>query len=118
MTVTLERTDDLPLAFDGAIVAEASSAAPGKERWTELRLWQLADKPGYVVEVVGLSTVPGEVTKRSAHPCETVGAVIASLRKSDSSRGARRSYIPDIAWQLLREAHGNGAIQLPDVERV
>lgn len=116
--VVLERTDDLPLSFSGTVVAEASSAAPGKARHTELRLWQLADKPGWVVEVVGLSTLPGEVTKRSAHPCVTAGDVIASLRKSDSSRGARRSYLPDIAWQLLREAHDAGAIQLPTVERV
>lgn len=116
---TLERTDDLPLAFDGAVVAESSSAAPGKDRWTELRLWELAgDSTGWVVEVVGLSTLPGEVTKRSAHHCATVGDVVACLRKSDNSRGARRSYLPDIAWQLLKAAHAAGSIQIPDAERI
>lgn len=116
MTVTLSRTDDLPLSFDGRCVAEATSAAPGKERWTELRLWQLHDDRGYVVENVGISTVPGEVTLRSAHHCPDVGDVIACLRKSDNSRGARRSYLPDMAWQLLKTAHAAGAIAVPVAE--
>ncbi len=118
MTVTLHRTDDLPLSFDGRTVAEVTSAAPGKERWTELRLWQLDDDRGYVVENVGISTVSGEVTLRSAHHCTTVGEVIAVLRKSDSSRGARRSYLPDMAWQLLKTAHAAGAIAIPKAEAV
>lgn len=112
---TLERTDDLPLTFDGEPVAEASSAEPGKLRWTDLTLWQLADG-SYVVEVVGVSTVPGERTLRSAHHCPEVGAVIAVLRKSDNSKGVRRSYLPDLAWSLLRAAHDAGAIRVPAAE--
>jgi hypothetical protein len=118
VTVTLDRTDDLPLAFDGDLVAEASSHSPAKDRWTELRLYRLADRPGYVVESVGLSSVAGEVTIRSATVCDTVGAVIANLRKSDSSRGMRRSYLTELAWELLRSAHAAGAIDLPTVETV
>lgn len=116
--VTLERTDDLPLAFAGKLVAEASSHHPAKDRWTELRLYRLTDRDGYVVESVGLSSVAGEVTLRSATVCPTVGDVIGHLRKSDSSRGMRRSYLTELAWELLRAAHAAGAIDLPTVETV
>lgn len=117
MTVTLPRTNDLPLSFEGRLVAEVTSHTPGKERWTDLRLWQLADD-SYVVESVGMSTLPGERALHSAQHCASVGDVIASLRKSDNSRGTRRSYLPDIAWQLLRAAHSAGAIQIPETEAV
>lgn len=118
MTITLERTDDLPLAFDGDLVAESSSFRPDKERHTELRLYRLTKRPGYVIESVGCSSVAGEVTIRSATVCDTVGDVIASLRKSDSSRGTRRSYLTELAWDLLKSAHAAGAIDLPNVETV
>lgn len=115
--VVLDRTDDIPISFRGRAVAEVTSAAPGKDRHTELRLW-LVDDGSYVVESVGVSTVPGEVTLRSANHCGTVTGVIASLRKSDASRGSRRSYLPDLAWSLLRAAHDAGAIEVPKVEAV
>lgn len=114
---TLERTDDLPLAFHGELVAEASSHHPSKDRWTVLRLYRL-EGAGFVVESVGETAVAGEVTLHSATKCGTVGEVIAHLRKSDSSRGMRRSYLTELAWELLRSAHAAGAIDLPDVERV
>lgn len=113
----LDRTDDLPLAFEGELVAEADSYHPLKERWTVLRLY-VVDDGRFVVESVGETSVAGEVTLRSANVCASVGDVIAQLRKSDNSRGTKRSYIPAIGWRVLEQAHDNGAIVLPTVETV
>lgn len=115
---TLERTDDIPLEFEGELVAEESSEDGTKPRWTVLRLYKVADHRGYVVESLGVSTVPGEVTLRSATHCPTISDTIAKLRKSDASKGVRRSYLPDMAWDLLVSAHEGGHIVFPTTERV
>lgn len=118
MRYRLERTDDLALEFDGELAAEESSDDGERARWTVLRLYTVDGDRGWVVESEGHTTVPGEVTLRSAAHCRTVGEVFARLRKSDDRGVGKVSYITSIGWELLLKAHAAGALVLPDTEHV
>lgn len=94
----LERVGAVDLVFTGEEIAEASSAEPGKPRWTELTLWRTAK--AWVIERRGHSVVPREVTLRDAVICLTPEAIVAALAKTDNGH----RYLPTLAVELLEAA--------------
>lgn len=57
----LPRDTDIDLEFDGELLVDLSSYQEGQSRWTETRLYKIDS--GWVTEVVGRSTNPGEVDR-------------------------------------------------------
>lgn len=94
--IRLPRRRDVDLVVQGAtLVAEASSALPGAQRWAELRLWR-AGSGVLVLEQVGRSLVEGERDRADAWACADEAEVVARLR-----RGGRLGWL---AQELCRRA--------------
>lgn len=85
------------------LLAEASTEAPGKERWTELRLLWDEDESGFVLEGCGRTTVPGEEDREWSRFERTgAGVLLALTRKSDDEQNYW--YLSRVAHRLLTEA--------------
>lgn len=81
--VRLRRDMKPSLDFEGWLLAAVSTHYEGKERWTELTLWAAESKVAmWVVEVVGRSSVEGEVDYRDATACDTLEELTAALSKN------------------------------------
>jgi hypothetical protein len=81
--VILERDIQPSLEFNGWKLSYVSTWQEHKHRWTDLTIWAVdeSERALWVVEVVGHSSVPGEVTRRDAIPCDSVQALKDALSK-------------------------------------
>lgn len=83
----------------GDVVAEVSAELPGKERWTELRIFLTVDDI-WVLQGVGRSIVPGEIDFNwavwSSEPLDIIEALI---RNGTISRLAKK-LIADALFSL------------------
>lgn len=86
--------------FNGALLGEASSEQPGKERWAEICIFK-TDGGSYVVSGVGRSIVDGEVDRSWVQVSERPQGVIEKLHRIDDG-GAR--YMPDTNRDALQQA--------------
>lgn len=112
---TIERNDDLPLEFDGEILAEVSSRqGSGQGRWTEIRIYR-TDTGRYVTEMVACSDHPGESDRAHVQVFDAADEISRGLQRRD---GARR-YMTNIAQHAMREAaRKDDAIADALVERI
>jgi hypothetical protein len=92
-TFRLMRDKAIDLEFTGWLLADESSRldrpAPssgvtwtegeGRDRWMEVRIYR-TDSKKYVVELIGQSTLDGEVPRRTVRICNTPDKVPAALR--------------------------------------
>lgn len=103
------------LEFEGVELAAVSSRWNLAPRWTEVRIFAVADcvrlpsgrllNAGFVVETVGRSVMPGEVDRHWAKVCDTPGDVALKLRdKSVGVRAGRRAGMPVAFRQALQRA--------------
>lgn len=111
---TIEQAGTIPLTFAGwQLAAESSEWAPRRarkgdktktkptkpaDRWTEVRIF-LTMSDLWVVEYLGCSRLPGEVTIRRVEVCETADEVVDALRHGGSGR------IPGVCARALTAAH-------------
>jgi hypothetical protein len=105
MHVTLTRDLKVPLEFEGWVLAEVSTHIPGKERWTELRVWAVdpdVTDTMWVLETVGQTIVPGEKIRRDAIPCQTLEELVSSLSKHGQLTAPGRSVL-DLAMDADEE---------------
>ena len=107
----IERTSDLPLEFDGELLADVTSRDPRlvQERWTEHRIYRTSTDV-YVVETVGRSTKQGEIDRRTAVVCDRAKDIPAALK-------APRTYLTFLAREALDVANMNDP-DVPLTERV
>lgn len=79
------RDHDRVMRFTGTLLGEGTSREPGKPRWTEVRVWR-TEAGSYVVEVVGRSTLVGEVDRCRAQVSETAAGAVESLYQYDDNQ--------------------------------
>lgn len=91
----VERTNDIPLEFDGELLGEVTSKhdRPNQARWTEHRIYRTTTG-SYVVETVGKSVVDGEIDRCSATAVDDPKEIPAALR-------APRTYLTLLARDVL-----------------
>jgi hypothetical protein len=99
------RDGERVLVFRGVQIGFASSEEPGKERWTEAKIFRTA-AGNYVVEIVGRSTHYGEVDRSRAHVCETARGAVESLYIVDDDTVR---YIPRVNKEAGEDAARNDA---------
>lgn len=99
-TFRLQRHGELWLEFQGELIAEATSDDGEKTRWQTVRLYR-TDKGVYVLERLGESRAPGEVTMRNVDELRSAGAVRHRLerKRDDGSK-----YLTIVALELLDAA--------------
>ena len=107
----LERTNDIPLEFDGELLADVNSREPSYRhtRWTEHRIYRTSTDV-YVVETVGCSNYPGEIDRANAVVCDTAKDIPAALK-------APRTYLTLLAREALDLANMKDR-NVPLTERV
>lgn len=93
------RMGDVPLAFDGDLLSERSSRRDGVSRWTEVRVYSTVTGL-WVTELVGRSTLPGQVDRRTVTVCRTPTEVRAGLMRP----GNGAPYLTDLAFDALEDA--------------
>lgn len=102
--VTLQRHADVPLSFEGELIAEVSSEEDGNDRWEELRIWRTSsDRVPWVVQRIGKSTRRDEVDVIHTFRCKSELMVRNKLKKQDS-RQRDRWYMTDLSIQALETA--------------
>lgn len=75
------RHNDVDLVFQGQKLSDVDSREPQSSRWTRIVIYKTnTDK--YVVEVLGESSVPDEVTLRRVHVCNSPADVKVALRRN------------------------------------
>lgn len=98
-TFSIQRTKDVPLVFDGYLLAEMSSYHDTNQRWSEVRIFK-TDSNKWVTEIVGRTTVPGEVVKRRVK----VHHIIDSVRSGLERRDRNGTYMTDLSFEALKIA--------------
>lgn len=96
----LQRHGDLWLEFSGELIGDATSDDGDKERWQHLRLYR-TDKGGYILERLGESRIPGEITMRNVDEYAGAGAVRHQLKRK---RDDGTKYFTIVALELLDQA--------------
>ena len=110
---TIDQPGTVPLTFEGwQLAAESSEYAPRRlrhgdkrkqrpdrpaDRWTEVRIY-LTMSDLWVVEYLGCSRIPGEVTLRRVEVCEDPVDVLNAVRHAGSGK------IPGVSAHALRAA--------------
>lgn len=74
------RHNDVDLAFRGEKLADVNSRDEYATRWTRIVIYK-TDSEKYVVEVLGESSLPDEVTLRKVHVCNKPEEVKYALRR-------------------------------------
>lgn len=92
----LERDNDVPLVFNGTILARSSSGQLGRERWTELTLYR-TESDKYVVSIVGRSIHEDEFDRYTVRVVKTPQEV----RKALHRKGDHGKYLTYVALDLL-----------------
>lgn len=107
----LERTSDIPLEFDGELLADVTSRDPilRHSRWTEHRIYRTSTNV-YVVETVGCSTFPSEIDRATAVVVDHAKEIPAALK-------APRTYLTLLAREALDQANLRDP-NVPITERV
>lgn len=107
----IERTNDIPLEFDGDLLADVTSRERllPHSRWTEHRIYRTTTDV-YVVETVGCSTFPSEIDRANAVVCDTAKDIPAALK-------APRTYLTLLAREALDLANMKDPA-VPTTERV
>lgn len=78
-TIRLTRQDEPDLVIENAtLVAEVTSRAEGRKRWTELRLWR-SPAGKLVAEQLGRSELAGERDRSMAWVCDATADVVRHL---------------------------------------
>lgn len=95
----IERQTDIPLIFDGDLLADMSSQEDGQDRWQEIRIYRTASGK-YVTEVVGMSVLATDRIFRTVKIADTANDVREALFRH---RGERR-YLNDLSLEALEEA--------------
>jgi hypothetical protein len=77
-----EDGDGNPITFEARELGHASSKRQQRQpRWMEMTIFQTRGG-SYVLEIVGMSNVPGDVTKQRAHVFENPGDVIDKMHST------------------------------------
>jgi hypothetical protein len=92
---TLARQNDVPLEFEGELLAEVTSERQGSTRWTELKLYRSNTKK-YVIETIGMSKVPGDDIRRNGRVADNAHDIKRALRRRDAV-----AYLTHMALDLL-----------------
>lgn len=111
MRYSLARGGEPQLAFDGTQLARVSSVAPGKQRWTELTLYE-TNAGSYVVQTVARSTHGNEVDWFSARVYDTIEAAIDGLRDK------KRRTLSKLALELIEVAAEDSHLVLDALEKI
>jgi hypothetical protein len=93
---SLQRSGQLPLRFNGELLAVADSKRPDGVRWSELGIYRL-DDGRYVVHSVGRTKHPNERDRFAATICDGATAVLRALVR-DNGR------YTDLALRALSDA--------------
>jgi hypothetical protein len=101
----LQRPGRVDLAFEGELLADATSHMAGQQRWQELRLYR-TDSGKYVLEEIGRTEVPHEIDHRRVWVLDTPGEVRTKLERRGTleSTGKEVTYLTHTALDLLDEA--------------
>lgn len=85
--VHLDRVGQVPLEFDGWLLAQESShpGVDGPLRWSEVRIWRTVAGM-WIVETLGKSTHPGEVTRQRVTVTYDPEGVFDALKHPGSGR--------------------------------
>lgn len=110
----LARTEDVPLVFEGQLLADVSSREPGVERWQEVRIYR-TESSRYVTEVVGRSIKEGERDFLTVKVHDDPAEVRTGLYRKTGGR----TFLPDLAFEALEIAAGiDPALSSSLVERI
>lgn len=86
--------DPVPFgAGPGLVCPSCRSAVDECERWAELELHE--DGPGYLLVILGQSSVPGETTRRTEHRVATRADLVSRLRIKGRLTSAARELLAD-----------------------
>jgi hypothetical protein len=75
----LRRLGNVDLEFHGQLLANETSFEEGKNRWTEVRIYS-TESGKWITEVVGCSTVEGEINRPKVLICHTPQEVVEGMR--------------------------------------
>lgn len=106
----IERDNGVDLAFDGIVLAQASSERSNAPRWTEIRIYQTATDR-FVCEVIGATRVQGEFNRRRANVYDTAKELRDSLKQRNSEGVVYMTYL---SLDVLDEA----AEKCPEIKEV
>lgn len=84
-TITLVRTGNRPLRFQGEMLSSCNTKAhsgPGDTRWWEMAIYR-TQAGGYVVHIAYDSNWQGETCRYDVYPCADAAAVAAAFRDHD-----------------------------------
>ena len=105
--IRVPRHTDVPLEFDGELIAQSSSRADSsQDRWEEYRVWRLADpnsKVQWVVQHLGKSAIPGEVDMIRVVKCKTGIDLRQALRRRDPA-DRDRFFMTESAYDAFEQA--------------
>lgn len=86
---TIARNGQVPLNFEGWLLAETSSRKTWKwdkaQRWSEVRIWRTVSDQ-WVVETAGMSDHPGEDIRQRVTVTDTPDGVLEALKHPGSRR--------------------------------
>lgn len=95
----LDEGDELVIEIHAREIGSASSREDGKERWTEITVYE--HESGFLVRVVGKSVVKGEIDYTKAEgPYKTAPELVRSMLR----HGRDGKYLPYVAEDALRQA--------------
>lgn len=92
---TIQRHNDVPLEFEGELLAAVTSERQGSTRWTEIRLYKSSTNR-YVVETIGMSKVPGDDIRRNVRVVDNAQDIKRALYRKDAI-----AYLTHMALDLL-----------------
>lgn len=99
----IERQTDIPLIFDGDLLADLTSREEDhQERWQEIRIYRTSSGK-YVTEIVGMSVLPTDRIFRTVK----IGNTPNDVREALFRRRGERRYLNDLSLDALEEAAEN-----------
>lgn len=105
-TITLTRTGNRPIRFDGEQIASASTKAgqgPAESRWWDLALYRTA-AGAYVVQIVYDTLWQGDSSRSDVYSCPDAAAVVDAVRSHDHRRGIHGYHNPGERQERLLRA--------------
>lgn len=100
MNFTIERHADVPLEFEGELLANLSTRESDTQtHWTEMRVFKTTSGK-YVTETVGCTTVRGQHPLIKVDVCEDAQEVRVALTRTENGR----KYLTDLALEAIEVA--------------